>query len=58
MFKAWSVVNDDELKLMRDLVKQVSELERGCSCDYDYRCRPCSALLHAKWLAGQVADVK
>ncbi len=58
MFKPWSVVDDDELKALRELAVAVGELKRGCDCEYDYRCRSCSILLNVKWKAAQITDAK
>jgi hypothetical protein len=56
--KPWSVINDDELKLLRQLADKAIELERGCDCDYDYRCRSCSKLISVKYLAKSAVELR
>jgi hypothetical protein len=51
--KPWSVINDDELKLLREVARECGGLQRGCDCEYDYRCGRCSQILHVKELAEQ-----
>lgn len=51
MTKPWSVVEDEELKLLRETAKAALELKRGCSCEYDYRCTACSQIIRTYELA-------
>lgn len=51
MFKPWSTIDDKELKLLRESAEAAAKLERGCDCEYDYRCLRCANLLAAKELA-------
>ena len=45
MFKPWSVVDNDELKALRKIAKEATELKRGCDCEYDYRCGRCQDII-------------
>lgn len=36
------------------LVVACLKLDRGCQCDYDYRCRMCSAILRVRELAKEL----
>lgn len=58
MFSPWSVIDDAELKLLRQLADKAKELRRGCDCDYDYRCGSCQRVLDCKALAEQVEKVR
>jgi hypothetical protein len=51
MFKPWSTIDDEELRLLRETAEKALELGRGCDCEYDYRCGRCEQVLSVKELA-------
>jgi len=56
--KPWSTINDDELKLLRQLADYAIKLERGCDCEYDHRCYSCSKLITVKYLAKSAVELR
>jgi hypothetical protein len=52
--KPWSVVTDEELKLMRDLVIECKKLRRGCDCGYD-RCGMCQTVINVLELTDKIS---
>lgn len=51
MFKPWSTIDDEELKALRAVAERATKLERGCNCDYDYRCNNCQTVIDTRELA-------
>jgi len=46
-------------KDIANLLAEVEQLQRGCDCEYDYRCRNCSQIIKVKEIASDiVADCK
>jgi len=48
---AYKMVKADRDKLLAKIEKikaLADECRRGCECDYDFRCRSCSALIRLK----------
>ena len=54
MFKPWTVVSDHELQALRTLKEHALKLQRGCWCDYDYRCGVCQRIVDIIELARKV----
>lgn len=49
--RSWSVIDDQELKDLRDIAQLALKLERGCDCEYDYRCGRCDTVIRLRNLA-------
>lgn len=58
MSKPWSVINDDELKLLRELADKAIDLRRGCGCEYDYRCGSCETVISVQYLAISAVELR
>jgi hypothetical protein len=46
-------MKDEDVKL---LIEAVTELERGCDCEYDYICERCTDILLVKELASRLKE--
>ncbi len=58
MNKPWSTVDDEELKLLRLIATRAVGLERGCYCQYDYRCSACTNIIEVREMAEKIVDKK
>lgn len=41
----WECVNSAELKALRQIAQKAKQLQRGCWCEYDYRCGNCQTIV-------------
>ena len=49
----WSTIDDEELKLLKLTAEAALKLQRGCDCEYDYRCGRCEQVIVTYELAAK-----
>ncbi|MBV9125687.1 MAG: hypothetical protein JO112_20245 [Planctomycetes bacterium] len=52
--RPWSVIEDAELKQLREIARLAKGLQRGCDCEYDHRCGRCQKIIDISNLAERV----